>query len=149
MVLASTGVRPISPVSIEILAASTHTHALGLSAVTLVLAWLALLTSWPRAIVGLLVGATGLGLLLDIGSWWLTREWIEFAYLIMGAGAVLAAGVKVGILKFNHLVDKGLICLAVACRKSGVGLGVENSKLLLKIGGFIQSPSNFFLNNLL
>ena len=84
--------RDIQPVSLTILAASTHTHALGLSAVTLVLCWLALLTSWRRGLVGVLVGATGLGLLLDIGGWWLTREWIEFAYLIMGAGAVYNGG---------------------------------------------------------
>jgi hypothetical protein len=97
--------REISPVSIEILAASTHTHALGLSAVTLVLAWLALLTSWPRAIVGLVVAATGLGLLLDIGGWWLTREWIDFAYLIMGAGAVYNGGmVLLGLLVIGDVL---------------------------------------------
>jgi len=84
--------RDIRPVSLTILAASTHTHALGLSAVTLVLCLLALLTSWPRLLVGILVAATGLGLLLDIGGWWLTREWIEFAYLIVGGGAVYNTG---------------------------------------------------------
>jgi hypothetical protein len=100
--------REISPVSIEILAASTHTHALGLSAVTLVLAWLALLTSWPRALVGLVVGATGLGLLLDIGSWWLTREWIDFAYLIMGAGAVYNGGmVLLGLAVIGDVLMPG------------------------------------------
>ena len=31
-------------------------------------------------------------MLLDIGGWWLTREWIDFAYLIMGAGAVYNGG---------------------------------------------------------
>lgn len=85
--------RQINPVSTQILAASTHTHALGLAAVTLVLAWLALLTSWPRALIALLVGLTGLGLMADIGAWWLTRIWIEFAWMIMGAGAVYNGGV--------------------------------------------------------
>lgn len=97
--------RDIQPVSLTILAASTHTHALGLSAVTLVLAWLALLTSWPRVIVSVLVGATGLGLLLDIGGWWLTREWIEFAYLIMGAGAVYNSGmVLLGLMVIGDVL---------------------------------------------
>lgn len=97
--------RDIQPVSLTILAASTHTHALGLSAITLVLAWLALLTSWPRAIVSVLVGATGLGLLLDIGGWWLTREWIDFAYLIMGAGAVYNGGmVLLGLLVIGDVL---------------------------------------------
>lgn len=97
--------RDIQPVSLTILAASTHTHALGLSALTLVLAWLALLTSWPKRLMGLLVGATGLGLLLDIGGWWLTREWIDFAYLIMGAGAVYNGGMVVlGLLVIADLL---------------------------------------------
>lgn len=91
--------RDIQPVDLKILAASTHTHALGLAAVTLVLCWLAVLTSWPRVLVGLIVAATGLGLFLDIGSWWMTRSIIEFAYLIAGAGAVFNGGLALlGVL---------------------------------------------------
>jgi hypothetical protein len=97
--------REINPVSVEILAASTHTHALGLAAVTLVLAWLALLTSWPRAFVGLVVGVTGLGLMVDIGSWWLTREWIAFAWAIAVGGAIYNGGmVLLGLMVIADLL---------------------------------------------
>lgn len=95
--------REIRPVSTEILAASTHTHALALSAVTLILCWLALLTSWPRALVGLIVGLTGLGLLTDIGSWWLTREWIGFAWAVVVGGGVFNGGI--GMLGLLVIVD--------------------------------------------
>jgi hypothetical protein len=100
--------RQINPVSTEILAASTHTHALGLAAVTLVLAWLALLTSWPRTLIALLVGLTGLGLMADIGAWWLTRRWIEFAWVILGAGAAYNGGmVLLGLAVIADLVMPG------------------------------------------
>jgi hypothetical protein len=97
--------REIQPVSVEILAASTHTHALGLAAVTLALGWFALRTGWPRRLVGFVVGVTGLGLFADIGAWWLTREWIEFAWVIAGAGAVYNGGMVVlGLLVLGDLL---------------------------------------------
>lgn len=100
--------RQINPVSTQILAASTHTHALGLAAVTIAIAWLALLTSWPRALIALLVGLTGLGLMADIGAWWLTRKWIEFAWVIMGAGAVYNGGmVLLGLAVIADLMIPG------------------------------------------
>lgn len=101
--------RQIQPVDLKILAASTHTHALGLAAVTIALMWLALLTSWPSAIVGLVVAATGVGLFLDIGSWWATRQIVEFAYLIAAAGAVYNGG----------MVILGLLVLADLLRPAG------------------------------
>ena len=100
--------RDIQPVDLKILAASTHTHALGLASVTLVLCWLAVLTGWPRTLVGLVVGATGLGLFLDIGSWWVTRHVIEFAYLIAAAGVVYNGGMVVlGLMVLGDLVMPG------------------------------------------
>ncbi len=97
--------RDIQPVSIEILAASTHTHALALSALTLVLCWLALHTAWPRPLVGTLVALTGVGLLADIASWWLTRQWIGFAWVIAIGGAVFNVGVTLlGLLIIADLL---------------------------------------------
>ena len=41
-------------------------------------------------------------------SWWLTREWIEFAYLIMGAGAVYNGGmVLLGLLVIGDVLLPG------------------------------------------
>ncbi len=97
--------RDIRPVSVEILAASTHTHALALSALTLILCWLGLHTSWPRPIVGVLVALTGLGLLTDIASWWLTREWIGFAWAIAIGGGIFDTGAALlGLLVIADLL---------------------------------------------
>ncbi|USN99310.1 MAG: hypothetical protein H6810_01135 [Phycisphaeraceae bacterium] len=95
--------REINPVPIEVLAASTHTHALGLSALTLVLCWLALLTSWRRWLVALIVGFTGLGLMMDIGSWWLTREYVGFAWAVVAGGGLYNLGV--GLLGLLVILD--------------------------------------------
>lgn len=80
--------REILPVDTEILAASTHTHALALAALTLVMVLLAALSAWPRWLVGLVTAGAGLGLLIDIASWWLARWNADFAYAIVAGGFV-------------------------------------------------------------
>lgn len=82
----------IQPISVEILAASTHTHALGLAALTLALMAFAWCSSWPRALVSTLLAITGLGLMIDIGSWWLTRWNDVFAYAIVAGGIAYSTG---------------------------------------------------------
>ncbi len=86
--------RNIQPVPTEILAASTHTHALGMSAIGGLIAVLALMTSWPRALVGLVVAATGVGLVADIGGWWLTTQEPAFAYLVVVGGLGYTGGMS-------------------------------------------------------
>jgi len=83
----------IQPISIEILAASTHTHALGLAALTLALMAFAWCSSWPRVLISVLLAITGVGLMVDIGSWWLTRWNDTFAYAIVAGGVAYSAGV--------------------------------------------------------
>lgn len=85
--------RDIQPVSKQILAASTHTHALSLAMLAIIVGGLAVMTSWPRVLVNLVVLATCLGLLLDIASWWLAGEMLFFARVIVAAGAVFNAGI--------------------------------------------------------
>lgn len=80
--------RSVQPVSMEILAASTHTHALALATLTLVMSALTVLTSWPRRVVGAALALAGLALLADIGSWWLARRFEPAVYVIAGAGAL-------------------------------------------------------------
>lgn len=84
----------IQPVPTEILAASTHTHALGMAAIGGVIAVLGLMTSWPRRLVGVVVAATGVGLLGDIGGWWLTKAEPLFAYLVMVCGFLYSGGMS-------------------------------------------------------
>ncbi|MFG0285930.1 MAG: hypothetical protein ACF8R7_16050 [Phycisphaerales bacterium JB039] len=95
--------RDVQPVGTEILAASTHTHALSLATLGLVMSALGLATGWPRWLMGLLVLLCGAGLLGDIGGWWLTRTWVQGAWLVVGAGFVFNAAV--GLLGLAALAD--------------------------------------------
>jgi len=63
----------LDPVPVDVLAMSTHAHALTLPLVMLAVGGLALLTSWPRAPMRLLVAVGCVGLLVDLMSWWLAR----------------------------------------------------------------------------
>lgn len=83
--------REISPNSVDILVVSTHTHALSLGTLTVVLALLLLATRCPRWLAGVLIAALGASLLADLGSWWLARRHDVFAYVIAGAGGVYSA----------------------------------------------------------
>lgn len=84
--------RDIQPVDRKILAASTHTHALSLAMLAIVVGGLSVMTSWPRMLINLIALATCAGLLLDIASWWLAGEHVLFARVIVVAGAVFNAG---------------------------------------------------------
>lgn len=86
--------RNIQPVPLEILAASTHTHALGMASIGVVMALLGLLTSWPRRLVGLMVGATGVGLALDLSGWWITRVAADYAAVVAIGGAMYTGGMS-------------------------------------------------------
>src|SRR5262249_44383221 len=63
----------IDPVPVEILALSTHVHALTLPLVAALAGALALATSWPRRLVRALVCLGCVGLFVDLASWWLAR----------------------------------------------------------------------------
>ncbi len=83
--------RTVNPVPIKVLAISTHTHALSLAALSGVVIALSLCCSFARApgvsrVVGALVAANGIGLTLDIASWWITRSSESFVYVIVVAG---------------------------------------------------------------
>lgn len=90
--------REIEPVPLKITAVSTHTHALSLGSMSLVLAGLALLTSLPRRLTGTLVMLTGLALVVDIASWWAARSSPIFVDVIIGAGSLYAGGTVLLIL---------------------------------------------------
>ena len=80
--------KELDPVPLEILATSTHTHALALPLAALVTCLLFLCTGWPR---GLRHGAfflTFLALFADLAGWWLGRKWVPFCYVIVWAGGI-------------------------------------------------------------
>jgi hypothetical protein len=83
--------RDIAPTDAKVLLASTHTHAIALATVTLLLCGLMLLTRVPhRAQDALVLGASA-GLAVDLAAWWLARGSAGFVYAIV-AGGVLHAG---------------------------------------------------------
>jgi hypothetical protein len=90
--------REIAPVPLKITAVSTHTHALSLGTMSLLLAGLAIMTSFPRWLAGGLVMFTGLALMVDIASWWGARTSVIFVDVIMVAGTIYAAGTTLLIL---------------------------------------------------
>ena len=46
------------------------------------------MTSWPRAWVGLLTLLSGMGLLVDLGCWWIAREQAWAVYAIIAGGGM-------------------------------------------------------------
>lgn len=80
--------REIAPAPIKITAVSTHTHALSLGSLTLVVVALAWLTSLPRRLIGVLVALVGVALFLDISAWWLARPYDNWLGAVTGPGWV-------------------------------------------------------------
>jgi hypothetical protein len=82
----------------EILITSTHTHALSLGTLTLVISLLVLCTRfgsrWKSAIV--LLG--GLGLATDLAGWWLSRAEADLVWLVIVGGACWSFSTAMGAL---------------------------------------------------
>ncbi len=85
----------IQPVNMTILALSTHTHALSLATLGMVLWGLTLLTRFPGFITGTLLAVMGIGLAADIAGWWLARDNAQWAWAIAVGGAAFNGGVGV------------------------------------------------------
>ena len=86
----------IQPTDIKILAASTHTHALALGTLSLILAALTIATRFSRGIGAILIAVGGIALLVDIGAWWLARDnamWVK-AIFIAGPSYAIATGLS-------------------------------------------------------
>ncbi len=95
--------RDIRPVPPEILAASTHTHALGMAAIGIAITLLALLTAWNKRTIGVIVAATGAGLAIDLSGWWITRSFADYAIVVVAGGAGYTIGMS--LLAVLILVD--------------------------------------------
>jgi hypothetical protein len=91
--------REINPTPLPILTISTHTHALSMATMSLVVAILLVVTRLPRRVVGATMLLLGAALLVDIASWWITRRYESFAWVIVGAG-----GIYNGLMVLTSLV---------------------------------------------
>lgn len=78
----------LTPLSPEILAVSTHTHALGMAPYTLLVAAVFFFASFGRALRHLVILGMTLGLLLDLGGMWLARLTETGVAVMVGGGAL-------------------------------------------------------------
>lgn len=85
--------REIAPVPSDILLASTHTHAIALATITLVLAGLVQVTRWPVRLRSGLVLLAGAALAADLAGWWLARSSPAMVTVVVVAGTAYAASV--------------------------------------------------------
>lgn len=80
--------RSVPPTPTNIVLMSMHAHAPAMATMSIAIAALSLATAFPRRLVGLLIGLSGLALIADLASWLLAREFAAAIYVIVGAGAV-------------------------------------------------------------
>ena len=78
----------VMPTPVAVLAASTHAHALSLATLGLITVLLALMTRWSVSAIGWACALLGLGLLGDIGGWWLARLSADWVWLIVVSGVI-------------------------------------------------------------
>ncbi len=84
--------KDIQPSPVEIVATSQHVHAPMMAIVMLVLAILGAMTRFNDRLIGLILAASGFGLLVDMVGWWIAREVSAFAYAIVIGGGLYALG---------------------------------------------------------
>lgn len=89
--------KKLEPVSLEILALSTHTHALTLPLVAVLAGGLFLATGFPRRLRSLAAFLLGFGLLVDFAGMWLARSWAPLAWLVVAGGALFGLGLLISL----------------------------------------------------
>jgi hypothetical protein len=80
-----------------ILVTSTHTHALALGTLSVLLGALVWATRFGR-LRELVIAAQGIALAADLASWWLVRESASWLWLLVGSGALYAASTALAIV---------------------------------------------------
>lgn len=82
----------IQPAGANIVAMSQHAHAPSMAVILIVLGWLAICTRFCKRLTGVILMVSGAGLLVDMGGWWITRQYADFAYALVVGGGVYAIG---------------------------------------------------------
>ena len=80
--------KKVNPTPVNIVAMSTHAHALSLGMLGVVLAGLVWMTRLNRGMAGGMIGLMGVALAADLGSWWWARVWSDAVWLIVIGGGV-------------------------------------------------------------
>lgn len=90
--------KELSPTPTKVLIISTHAHALSLGSLGIVVVAMLALSRLPRALVGLLATLMGVGLLADIGGWWLSRDYLWGVYVLLAGGAAFNGATGLSLL---------------------------------------------------
>ncbi len=90
--------RTIHPTSPEILITSTHTHALGMASLALIIALMLMISSYPKWYRHGCVFVIGVALALDLGSWWIARVWIGGVWIMLIAGLFFGVSITLSTL---------------------------------------------------
>lgn len=77
---------------------SAHAHMLSMATITIVLALLLFMTTFPKRLVELLTAFMGVFLFLDFAGWWLARALAEGTYLVVVAGGLYNASASLVVL---------------------------------------------------
>jgi hypothetical protein len=90
--------KKLDPISVEILAVSSHTHFLSIPTFALLVFGLLLFTGWPRFVRHGLFAVGFLGLGCDFAGMWLARIDRLYLYLVVGGGGVFGACLGLALL---------------------------------------------------
>jgi len=90
--------KELIPVPTSVLVASTHAHALTLAAIGIVLLLALMCSRWGAIAIGLTGGLIGVGLLLDVGGWWVAREYAAAVWAIVIGGGMFNIGSGLALL---------------------------------------------------
>lgn len=90
--------KSIEPTPADKMIVSAHAHMPAMATTAIVLALLMFMTTYPRRLIELLVGAMGVFLMVDFAGWWLARQGSEWTYLIVVAGGIYQGAMSVMIL---------------------------------------------------
>ena len=82
--------RKINKTGDNVIAASLHTHALGLGSLAAVTIMLAMCTAWNRKLVSALIFIACAGLFIDLTCQWFAKSSMPLIYGIVGGGAAYA-----------------------------------------------------------
>ena len=104
--------KDIQPAGTNIVAMSQHAHAPSMAIILIVIAWLAICTRFWMVLTGLITFVAGLGLLVDMAGWWITRDFAPFAYAVVIGGGIYSAGTS--LLGLMIIVD----CLLPSGKRS-------------------------------
>ncbi|MCA9279813.1 MAG: hypothetical protein H6815_09530 [Phycisphaeraceae bacterium] len=95
--------KDIQPTSEAVLAMSQHTHAPTMAVILIIVGLLACMTRLHGQLTGIVLLAGGLGLGLDMASWWLARSNEVWINVLVAGGTVYA--IAIGLLGAVVVID--------------------------------------------